>query len=152
MTERRFKNKPAFAACIARGLKPGEAARAVGVTRKTAYDWRRADPAFREMWDAALEERTEEAESQLYKLVQAGNLGAIMYALKHWHPEKYDRRVKLALGGDASMPPLAVHHSGKVRSNVHFYIPANGRDRPEVLDDRSPTIEGDAEPEKNDPA
>ena len=57
----RFKNRPAFAACIARGLKPGEAARAIGVTRKTVYRWKDSDPEFAALWADALDERTEEA-------------------------------------------------------------------------------------------
>ena len=141
----RFKNRPAFAACIARGLKPAQAARAIGVTRKTVYRWKDSDPEFAAMWADALDERTEEAESQLFKAVQDGQPWAVMYALRHWCPEKYDRRVRVAVGGDASMPPIAL----TVEDVVHFYMPPNGRDRPEVIPDEqtagsSITIEGEA--------
>jgi hypothetical protein len=138
----RFKSKPAFCACIARGLKPREAARAIGVTRATVYNWKRDDPEFREMWEAALNERIEEAESQLFKLVQAGSFPAIAYALKHWCPEKYDRAHRVALSGDGGMPKIGVEHSGEV---IHFFMPPNRRDVPEVLDDEQPpAIEGEA--------
>jgi hypothetical protein len=135
MPDGRFKSKAAFCACIARGLKPGEAARAIGITRATAYRWKDDDPAFREMWEGALEERTEEAESQLFKLVKEGHFPAIAYALKCWHPEKYDRRVKIALGGDPDGPPIGV-----ASEVVHFFLPANRRDRPEG--DEADVIEG----------
>ena len=123
----RFKNRPAFAACIARGLKPGEAARAIGVTRATVYNWRRDDPEFAEMWAAARDELGDEAESQLFRAVRSGNIVAIMFACRAWRPEVYDRARRVALGGDASMPPIAL-------DNVHFFMPPNGRDAPETLD------------------
>jgi hypothetical protein len=123
----------AFCACLARGLKPGEAARAVGITRKTAYAWRASDPAFREMWDTARDELGDEAESQLFQAVRTGNIAAIMFACRHWRPEIYDRARRVAIGGDRDAPPI---------NTVHFFMPSNGRDRPEELEGE---IDGEAD-------
>lgn len=55
----------------------------------------------------------------------------------------------IAIGGDLDNP-LAVTHSGGIGDNVHFFMPSNERDQPELEDDDEQstaaiTIEGKAE-------
>ena len=46
---------------------------------------------------------------------------------------------------------IRMHHVHFVGRRKGGYAgPANGRDRPEVLDDEPPTIEGDSEPKDDD--
>jgi hypothetical protein len=79
-----------------------------------------------------------EAEARRRAFTESDSL--LIFLLKSRDPARFARKL-VAVGGDASMPPVGVNHSGAVRSNVHFYIPSNGRDKPEVLDEPH-TIEG----------
>lgn len=61
-----------------------------GIGRATYYRWRKEDPEFAKMSDEALEEGTflvsDMAESQLLTAIRDGNLGAVMYWLRHRNP------------------------------------------------------------------
>jgi hypothetical protein len=83
------------------------AARACGITRQAAYLWLKHDPEFREKIADAREQWCDVAETKLFELVRQGFFPAVAYALKHWKPETYDPRVRVALGGDADAPPIA---------------------------------------------
>jgi hypothetical protein len=124
---RRWHSKPAFIAAIARGLKPLEAARSAGITRKTAYAWKKSDPEFAAAWLDAREQMIEEAESQLYKHVCSGNLPAVMYALRHWAADRYGTKVKLA--GDAENP-VTINAGRPIiqKPTMVFRMPDNHRD------------------------
>jgi len=58
-----------------------------GIGRATYYRWRKEDPEFLKASDEALGEGTllvsDMAESQLLTAIRDGNLGAVMYWLKH---------------------------------------------------------------------
>ena len=43
-----------FLRMLRTGVSVDEAVAALGVSRRTAYDWRRADPVFRLAWDDAV--------------------------------------------------------------------------------------------------
>jgi hypothetical protein len=45
----------ALLAWLAKGYLPGVAAQKVGITRVTAYKWRKGDPEFAEAWDEAVQ-------------------------------------------------------------------------------------------------
>lgn len=61
-----------------------------GIGRATYYRWRKEDEAFAVSADEALAEGTflvsDMAESQLLTAIRDGNLGAVMYWLKHRNP------------------------------------------------------------------
>jgi hypothetical protein len=61
-----------------------------GIGRATYYRWRKEDPEFASCADEALAEGTflvsDMAESQLLTAIRDGNLGAVMYWLKHRNP------------------------------------------------------------------
>lgn len=61
-----------------------------GVSRPTFYRWRKEDPEFAKATDEAVGEGinlvSDMAESQLLTAIRDGNLGAVMYWLKHRNP------------------------------------------------------------------
>lgn len=61
-----------------------------GIGRATYYRWRKEDAAFAQAADEALSEGTalvsDMAESQLLTAIRDGNLGAVMYFLRHRNP------------------------------------------------------------------
>ena len=72
------------------------AANAVGISRDTAYDWRRKDEEFAEKWETvvmqAIDKRVEIAEDKLDEQVRKGNISAIIFTLKHLRPHIYNRK------------------------------------------------------------
>ncbi len=70
----------------------------VGIARATYYRWRQVDKKFCQAADAALQEGVllvnDMMESQLLSAARDGNLGAVMYWLKHNHPS-YKTRVEM---------------------------------------------------------
>jgi hypothetical protein len=150
----RFREKPAFAACIARGMTWAAAARHCNVSRQVAYNWLRNDPEFAALIDDAERQRRDFAESKLYKMVDAEYFPAVAYALTHWWPEKYGK-VRVAVGGDPNAPPVGVVQrfdtdGTPIVNNILFRLPPNNRDKREpegeVVLDAEPeprrTIEG----------
>lgn len=69
-----------------------------GIGRATYYRWRQEDKKFAEMADEALLEGSllvnDMAESQLMSAIRDKNLGAIIFWLKHHHPN-YTTRVEV---------------------------------------------------------
>lgn len=82
-------------------------ARACGITRQCAYHWLATDEEFKQKIADAREQWCDVAETKLFELVRQGFFPAVAYALKHWKPETYDPRVRVALGGDPDGPPIA---------------------------------------------
>lgn len=69
-----------------------------GVGRATYYRWRKEDEEFTKATDEAINEGNElvndMAESQLMAAIRDGNLGGIIFWLKHHHP-RYATRVEV---------------------------------------------------------
>lgn len=69
-----------------------------GVSRPTYYRWRKEDPDFATAADEASADGTalvsDMAESQLLSQIRDGNLGAVMYWLKHRNPH-YNNRLEV---------------------------------------------------------
>ena len=106
----RYKSRQTFCACIARGMDVGRAARSIGITRETAYQWRRTDEVFAAQWTAALEHRTDQVECVLFEQALAGMWPALPFYLKHLKPSVYDPRVvRVAIGGDP-LHPMTMEH------------------------------------------
>jgi hypothetical protein len=105
-----FRSRPAFAACIARGMTWTAAARAVGVTRQAAYLWMQSDPEFVALIEDAHQQRVDYTESKLFKLIEADYFPAIAFALTHWKPEVYGKK-RIAVGGDNDAPPIRTEHT-----------------------------------------
>lgn len=56
-----------------------EACRQAGITRKAAYDRRKADPEFAAAWDEALEESTDELVAEAYRRAKNGTKRPVFY-------------------------------------------------------------------------
>jgi hypothetical protein len=123
----RVREKPTFAACVARGMTWAAAARLCNVNRQTAYNWLKDDPEFAAMIADAHQQRREFAESKLYQMVDEGIVPAVMFALKHWWPEKYDPKTRVAIGGDPENPLNIGHEHTLSRPRV-IVLPHNGRE------------------------
>lgn len=108
----RYKNKAVFSAAIARGLAVDKAARAIGMSRSAVYRWRDSDAEFAAMWRDALESRTEQVEAVLFNMALSGFWPAVVFYLRHLKPETFDRRSRIALGGDDV--PLRIEGDPKV--------------------------------------
>ena len=69
-----------------------------GVSRASYYRWRREDSTFAASADEALQDGTslvsDMAESQLLSQIRDGNLGAVMYWLKHRNPN-YNNKLEV---------------------------------------------------------
>lgn len=69
-----------------------------GVGRATYYRWRKDDPEFAKLANEALSEGSllvnDMAESQLISAIRDKNLGAIIFWLKHHHPN-YTTKVEI---------------------------------------------------------
>jgi hypothetical protein len=118
------------------------ACRQAGILRGAYYDWRRDDETFRQETDAAIEAATDTLEDVARnRAIEHSDL-LLIFLLRSRRPHIYNRRQTVTLAGDADNP-LSVTHTGS--GNVHFYMPSNGRDRPEQEDEAdAPTIEGEA--------
>lgn len=58
------------------------ACRTVGIVRQTFYNWMENDPEFAQAVDDAKEEAIDVVETQLMKLINEGNVVAILFFLK----------------------------------------------------------------------
>jgi hypothetical protein len=139
-TIRTAKNRAAVLAALAQGWSVHAATQRAGIGYQSYYDWRDDDSTFRAEADAAIEAATDLLEDEARRRAMDASDLLLIFLLRSRRPHIYNRKQTMAIGGDVDSPPLAIHHSGGPK-NVHFYIPTNGRDQPEVLDE-SLTIEG----------
>ena len=80
---------------VAAGLSVAVAAQAAGICRKTAYNWRHADPAFAAAWDEAIETYTDMLEARIQELTLAGDTTALIFLLKARKPVVYNPNLLL---------------------------------------------------------
>ncbi len=74
--------KSRFLRALSEGLHVCDAVRRAGVSRSTAYNWRRDDPAFAEAWNDALETMLDNVENAIYTAAMQGNVTAQIFILK----------------------------------------------------------------------
>src|ERR1700691_189551 len=68
----------AFLDALANGLSATGAATAAGIGRRTAYDWRKADPDFAAAWDLAVESGTDILEDEGWRRAVKGNVEPVV--------------------------------------------------------------------------
>jgi transposase-like protein len=76
MRDRRYRRdtkKKRFIETLAAQGTVSHAAQAAGVSRNTAYRWRREDHEFAESWDEAHENAVDAVESTIYQQAVGGN-------------------------------------------------------------------------------
>lgn len=65
------------------------AAAAAGITRQTAYTWRKTDPEFAEAWESALEDGVDELEAEAKRRALESSDVLLIFLLKHNRKGKY---------------------------------------------------------------
>lgn len=141
-TVRTAIKRQAILKVISAGGTVAEAAAHAGVGRSSIFDWKAEDPAFARDFDAAYEAGTDRYEAEARRRAFTESDALLIFLLKARDPKRFNQKT-LAIGGDPNNP-VGVHHSGEVGSNVIFYMPSNGRDKPEEEDVAHDTIEGEA--------
>ncbi|HEU4836328.1 MAG TPA: hypothetical protein VFS90_18005, partial [Pyrinomonadaceae bacterium] len=66
-------------------------AKAAGISRWTAYRWRKEDPEFDSRWDEALENAVDVVENSLYQKAVSGDTICMIFYLKAHRPIYRDR-------------------------------------------------------------
>jgi hypothetical protein len=89
------KRRAIFLEMIGAGLTIEKAAKAIGVTRETCYQWRRTDPIFRQEWEAAIDISTDQVEAGLFKSARDGDVTAAIFLLRSRKPEIYNPNLVL---------------------------------------------------------
>ena len=79
----------AFLAALEQTGSVTESAPAAKIGRITAYDTRRADPAFAALWDQALDIAADTLEDEARKRAFAGSDVLLMFLLKGIRPQKW---------------------------------------------------------------
>lgn len=122
------KAKAAFIAELMKGTSITGAANVAGIGRRTAYQWRDADPVFSEAWDDAIEAGTDILEDEAHRRAHRGvtretSIGSgprqkfveiteysdtlAIFLLKARRPDKYRDNVKVDHGGKLDVNVVA---------------------------------------------
>ena len=88
--------KPIFLRALATYPVVGEACKAAGIARKTAYQWRKEDEAFRLAWEDAWQDGADQLELVLIKRGIAKDNIALFFILKGIRPDVYRERYEHA--------------------------------------------------------
>jgi len=100
---RTAQKKAAFVRALAEAYTVTAACQAVGIGRRTVYDWRAADPAFAQAWDDALRDAFDRLEGSMYRQALAGNTALSSYLHKCGVKRFHDTMPTLAeLVGDVT--------------------------------------------------
>lgn len=75
--------KPAFIELIRKTANVSASARAVDITRKSAYDERNRHDSFRAEWDDAMEEALDALEEEAWRRARDGTVKPVVSAGKH---------------------------------------------------------------------
>lgn len=91
-SKRTTEKEQAFFASLREGHSVAGACKSAGFARRTAYEWRAADEAFRAAWDDAVEEGTDELEDEAVQRAKDGSDTLLIFMLKSRRPETYKDR------------------------------------------------------------
>jgi transposase-like protein len=80
-----------------------EAARAIGVSRRTVYNWRDRDPTFAAEWDDAEQEAIDALEKIARDRAIDGSDRMMEILLKAHRPEKYVERLRADINGNVTV-------------------------------------------------
>lgn len=89
------------------GTTVAAAARKVGISSVTVFNYIRSDEAFGLAYRAALETNTDALEDGLHTLARNGNIAAIFGTLKARRPERWRDRVDVSNQDGSLLKPLA---------------------------------------------
>lgn len=91
MRDKRDTRKKRFIETLEAQSTVLHAAKAAGVSRWTAYRWRKEDPEFDSRWDEALENAVDVVENSLYQKAVNGDTICMIFYLKAHRPKYRDR-------------------------------------------------------------
>jgi hypothetical protein len=129
-TKRTAYRRQALLKALRNGHGFASAAAAVGVSVTMFKEWRAEDPEFRVECQEAAEHRDDIAEHELYhRGVYKGDTLALLAHLRAHRPERFNRKMMLAVSGDPANPIEHQHdHQHTVGPGVRLVIlPSNGR-------------------------
>ncbi len=159
------KRRKVFLEMLGAGLTIEKAAKAIGVTRETCYQWRRADASFREDWEAAIDISTDQVEAGLFQSARDGDVTAAIFLLRSRKPEVYNpnlvirrQMLQLALERARAEAGAALTIEGSVGPRPMIY-PVEARDQfelPKLLSGTEPALmtetdDPEADRGENDP-
>ena len=98
------EKKSVFLETLRDGNSVATAAKRIGVSRKTVYEWRKADDEFRAEWETALEEGTDGLEDVAIKRAKEGSDTLLIFMLKARRREVYADLVKQWHSGPNDKP------------------------------------------------
>lgn len=93
-TDRTDRARATFLETLRETGNVSAAARAASIGRRTAYDWREADPAFAESWEEAEEEAIDKLEEVARARAIDNSDRMLEILLKAHRPEKYVDRYR----------------------------------------------------------
>lgn len=91
MRDKRDRQKKRFIETLEAQSTVLHAAKAAGISRQTAYRWRKDDPAFDSRWDEALDNAVDVVENSLYQKAVNGDTICMIFYLKAHRPIYRDR-------------------------------------------------------------
>lgn len=115
-SSRTDRARATFIKVLAEHCNVSEAARAAGIGRRTAYDWREADPEFAAAWDEAEQTAADALEAEAWTRATTGKSDRMLEILLKGHrPEKFVDRIK-------------AEHTGSVPVQFNFIRQAEAPD------------------------
>ncbi len=105
MTSTKINRKQAFLKAYKKSLfNISEACRAIGIDRKTYYNWIEKYPKFKEELELTEQQMDDIAETSLYKNVKKGLQKAVEFYLTNRKKDKYSNTVKNEHTGENGGP------------------------------------------------
>ena len=105
----RVDRKHTFLAAQKSGASTTDAARIARVHRTTPYFWRDQDPEFAQAWRESRDTLIENLEIEAFQRAAKGNDRLLMFLLKSFKPETYNRRLP-ASNGSPHRPIQGLQH------------------------------------------
>jgi hypothetical protein len=110
-------------------LSVTSAAKRAGMSRRSVFDWKAADPVFAADLENAYEEGTDRISDEVFRLgQQPGNLAGLIFLLKQRDPRRFNQKmVELHVSGDPDNPVLVDHQHAAVGRGRVVILPYNDR-------------------------
>ena len=103
--------RSAFLKALAKTPNVSLAAKAAGVSARTAYNHRDDDPVFAEQWLDALNRSVDVVEATAFRLASEGEPRLIEFILKAHRPQLYRERIEAAVAGGVIILPAKAQGS-----------------------------------------
>jgi hypothetical protein len=118
-TARTDRARASFLVVLRETCNVSEAARAAGIGRRTAYEWREKDAKFAEGWDDAEEEAADKLEREAWRRAVEGIDKPVVHqgVITATYKEYSDRMLEILLKGhrpEKYVERNKIEHSGKV--------------------------------------